>query len=189
MQAQGEAAEITAGVGHGRKQADRFSRRCTHVRCVISSPCPPLPAAYCWTNLPRRGFPRPRYELQAYLLRLWLQRRESGIFLSVLGKLSITETYPYVYISENCALSFFAPHQQPVGINIAYPNRSLPMLVHVSCRYFVAYSFDTTLGVALAIGIHMGAVRVCRRWAVASPNKPTTLWKLIADCGNYGERQ
>ncbi len=52
----------------------------------------------------------------------------------------------------------------------------------------MAYSFDTTLGVALAIGIHMGSVRVCRQWAVALPSKPNSLWKLIADCGNYGKR-
>lgn len=60
-------------------------------------------------------------------------------------------------------------------------------MVWVVCRYFIAYSFDTTLGVALAIAIHTGVIRICTRWAAVAPHDPTNLWKLIAESGNYGE--
>lgn len=57
---------------------------------------------------------------------------------------------------------------------------------HVPCRYFVAYVFDTTLGMALAVAIHKGFLRICTALAAAAPHNPTKLWQLIVDCGNYG---
>ena len=53
-------------------------------------------------------------------------------------------------------------------------------------RYFVAYTFDTTLGVALAIGIHTGAVRIAKHQGVGHQADPKNYWKLIAESGNYG---
>ena len=60
---------------------------------------------------------------------------------------------------------------------------------HFPCRYFVAYAVDTTLGVALAIAIHKGFLRICTALAAAAPHNPTKLWQLIVDCGNYGQPQ
>ena len=54
------------------------------------------------------------------------------------------------------------------------------------CRYFVAYTFDTTLGVALAIGIHTGAVRIAKYQGEGHQANPKNYWKLMAESGNYG---
>ena len=139
-----------------------------------------------WTNsgkikLAGRKCTQPMYIRQASSLLSSLQKRESGIFLSVPGAQSRPE------ISLPTTLGFCS--EQPLQTKSKTSMQVNECInARVCCRYFVAYSFDTTLGVALAIGIHIGAVRICIHWADASPNKPTNLWKLIADCGNYGER-
>ncbi|KAK9916448.1 hypothetical protein WJX75_002720 [Coccomyxa subellipsoidea] len=59
---------------------------------------------------------------------------------------------------------------------------------HVSqCAwYFVAYSFDTTLGVAVAVGIHTLAVRLCSSRAATFPHIEHHWCRCIAECGEYG---
>lgn len=53
-------------------------------------------------------------------------------------------------------------------------------------RYLVAYTFDTTLGMALAIGLHRLAVRLCMRRAEAMPDGKETWHRAVAECGEYG---
>jgi len=60
--------------------------------------------------------------------------------------------------------------------------------------YFVAYSFDTTLGVSLAIGLHAAAVRWARARqaaaaAAADPPAKHSWAVTIAACGDYGVSQ
>lgn len=52
--------------------------------------------------------------------------------------------------------------------------------------YFIAYSFDTTLGVAAAIGIHTLVVRLCTTRAELFPHIENHWCRCIAECGNYG---
>lgn len=51
--------------------------------------------------------------------------------------------------------------------------------------YFVAFSFDTTLGVAIALGLHTCAVRSARKMCSREP--PNAVLLSIAECGHYGE--
>ena len=54
-------------------------------------------------------------------------------------------------------------------------------------RYFIAFAIDTSLGVALAVGLHKLACRLCRQRAAALPASPWAAWYLeVADCGSYG---
>lgn len=50
--------------------------------------------------------------------------------------------------------------------------------------YFVAFTFDTTLGVAIALGLHTGAVSAARRLTLDEPRSPVLV--SIAECGSYG---
>ncbi|KAK9821719.1 hypothetical protein WJX81_003315 [Elliptochloris bilobata] len=53
--------------------------------------------------------------------------------------------------------------------------------------YFVAFAVDTSLGMALAVGLHTLVVRLCRRRAEALPASPWAAWYLkVAECGSYG---
>ena len=56
--------------------------------------------------------------------------------------------------------------------------------------YFVAYSFDTTLGVTLAISLHNAAVRGALRLqdggVAAEPSGFREWAAVIANCGEYG---
>ena len=49
-------------------------------------------------------------------------------------------------------------------------------------RYFVAFSFDTTLGVALTLAFHKLALQI----AIKRKND-SSLWQRIAGCGDYGK--
>jgi hypothetical protein len=51
----------------------------------------------------------------------------------------------------------------------------------LQCRYFVAFTFDTTLGVALAIGFHTLALNAANYNASHSH-----FAARIAECGSYG---
>ncbi|KAK9803969.1 hypothetical protein WJX72_009098 [[Myrmecia] bisecta] len=56
--------------------------------------------------------------------------------------------------------------------------------------YFVAFSFDTTLGVSVAVGIHKLAVRQAREWTAIkglSTDAREPWYSTIAECGNYGD--
>ena len=52
----------------------------------------------------------------------------------------------------------------------------------------MAYSFDTTLGIATAIGLHKLAVRLCQQRLAAAglPDGREVWYRAIAECGNYG---
>ncbi len=57
----------------------------------------------------------------------------------------------------------------------------------VPSRYFVAFAIDTTLGVALAVGLHTLACQLCQQRAAALPASPRASWyRKVADCGSYG---
>uniref|UniRef100_A0A7S1SNL5 Uncharacterized protein n=1 Tax=Tetraselmis chuii TaxID=63592 RepID=A0A7S1SNL5_9CHLO len=51
--------------------------------------------------------------------------------------------------------------------------------------YFVVFSLDTSLGVALAITFHKFMLRACRQWG-ESGRKRSGLALAIAECGEYG---
>eukprot|EP00873_Tetraselmis_striata_P040486 jgi/Tetstr1/460750/TSEL_005935.t1 len=51
--------------------------------------------------------------------------------------------------------------------------------------YFVVFTADTSLGVALAIGLHNAMLRCARRWGDAG-GKRSELAQAIAECGQYG---
>ncbi len=53
-------------------------------------------------------------------------------------------------------------------------------------RYFIAYSFDTTLGVAAAVGIHTLVVRLCSSRASLFAHIDNHWCRCIAECGKYG---
>ena len=53
-------------------------------------------------------------------------------------------------------------------------------------RYFVAYSFDTTLGVAATVGIHTLILRLCSSRAALFPHIENHWCRCIAECGKYG---
>lgn len=55
------------------------------------------------------------------------------------------------------------------------------------CRYFVAFSFDTTLGVSIAILFHKAAVQWAKQQAAHQQLDDMTWQKAIAECGSYGE--
>ena len=59
--------------------------------------------------------------------------------------------------------------------------------------YFVAYTFDTTLGVTIAVLLHSGIVRAAR-WHIArfgaidAPLDEDASWVVvITHCGEYGK--
>ncbi|CAL8466790.1 g6326 [Coccomyxa elongata] len=52
--------------------------------------------------------------------------------------------------------------------------------------YFIAYSFDTTLGVAAAVGIHTLVVRLCSSRASLFAHIENHWCRCIAECGKYG---
>ena len=58
--------------------------------------------------------------------------------------------------------------------------------------YFVAYTFDTTLGVTLAIVLHNAAVRGAQQLQESAESfEPTgiRMWAaVIAKCGDYGKQ-
>jgi hypothetical protein len=56
---------------------------------------------------------------------------------------------------------------------------------HAWARYFVAYSFDTTVGVATAIALHWSIVTHCKRHKQG--DRLDAARAILADCGNYGE--
>lgn len=55
-----------------------------------------------------------------------------------------------------------------------------------SDRYFVAFSFDTTLGVSIAIAFHKAAVRWAKQEASQQQPDSVTWQKTLAECGSYG---
>ena len=55
------------------------------------------------------------------------------------------------------------------------------------CRYFVAFSFDTTLGVSIAILFHKAAVKWAKQQAAHQQLDEMTWQKALAECGSYGE--
>lgn len=64
--------------------------------------------------------------------------------------------------------------------------RHLPERGHAR-RYFVAFAVDTSLGVAVAVGLHMLVVRLCQRRAAALPASPWAAWyQHVSECGSYG---
>lgn len=80
-------------------------------------------------------------------------------------------------IVSECAWCALQPRQLPTCCSATRTHRSTGC-----CRYFVAFSFDTTLGVALAIGLHSLAVKAARQRADRSG-----FAACVADCGSYGE--
>ena len=71
------------------------------------------------------------------------------------------------------------------GIHGKMPNRGLWKFCPATaalCRYFVAFTFDTTLGVALAIGFHTLALNAAKHNA-----KSSQFAARVAECGSYGE--
>lgn len=57
-----------------------------------------------------------------------------------------------------------------------------------SCAwYFVAFSFDTTLGVSIAILFHKAAVQWAKQQAAHQQLDDMTWQKAIAECGSYGD--
>ncbi|KAK9805878.1 hypothetical protein WJX73_000180 [Symbiochloris irregularis] len=77
--------------------------------------------------------------------------------------------------------SALVAHFAGMGIAIVLATQA-----HVSeCAwYFVAFTFDTTLGVAIALGLHTAAVRTARHFT--KKEKPHPVLLSIAECGNYG---
>ena len=73
------------------------------------------------------------------------------------------------------------------GLSIAFFLANQAHHRHVSqCAwYFVAFTFDTTLGVAIALGLHTAAVKAAKRLVSEEPRSPVLI--SIAECGNYGE--
>lgn len=59
---------------------------------------------------------------------------------------------------------------------------SLPTVGGLHCRYLVAFTFDTTLGLALAIGFHTLALNAAKHNAGHS-----RFAARVAECGSYGE--
>ena len=55
------------------------------------------------------------------------------------------------------------------------------------CRYFVAFSFDTTLGVSIAIIFHKAAVTWAKQTVSRQACDDMSWQKAIAECGSYGE--
>ena len=75
----------------------------------------------------------------------------------------------------------------PIVVPVRDPSLFLEALERGSkacllCRYFVAFMFDTTLGVALSIGLHTLLLKAAK--AKASSN---TFAASIFNCGNYGK--
>lgn len=58
-----------------------------------------------------------------------------------------------------------------------------------SFRYFVAFSFDTTLGVSIAIIFHKAAVKWAKQMASRQGPDDMSWQKSLAECGSYGERK
>lgn len=56
-----------------------------------------------------------------------------------------------------------------------------------SYRYFVAFSFDTTLGVSIAIVFHKAAVKWAKQLASRQGSEDISWQKALAECGSYGE--
>lgn len=54
-------------------------------------------------------------------------------------------------------------------------------------RYFVAFSFDTTLGVSIAIAFHKAAVKWAKQEAARQQPESITWQKALAECGSYGK--
>ena len=54
-------------------------------------------------------------------------------------------------------------------------------------RYFVAFSFDTTLGVSIAIAFHKAAVKWAKQEAARQQPDSITWQKALAECGSYGK--
>ena len=54
-------------------------------------------------------------------------------------------------------------------------------------RYFVAYAFDTTVGVATAILLHSLVLAYCRCQIAERPEEEHRICHVLLDCGNYGE--
>ena len=54
-------------------------------------------------------------------------------------------------------------------------------------RYFVAFSFDTTLGVSIAIVFHKAAVKWAKQVAARQSPDDVSWQKALAECGSYGE--
>jgi len=60
-------------------------------------------------------------------------------------------------------------------------------LAQQTCRYFVAFSFDTTLGVSIAIIFHKAAVKWAKQIASRQGPEDISWQKALAECGSYGE--
>ena len=54
-------------------------------------------------------------------------------------------------------------------------------------RYFVAFSFDTTLGVSIAIIFHKAAVKWAKQVAARQSPDDMSWQKALAECGSYGK--
>ncbi|DBA75969.1 TPA: hypothetical protein ACH3X2_008905 [Trebouxia sp. C0005] len=60
-------------------------------------------------------------------------------------------------------------------------------LAQQTCRYFVAFSFDTTLGVSIAIIFHKAAVKWAKQIASRQGPEDMSWQKALAECGSYGD--
>lgn len=54
-------------------------------------------------------------------------------------------------------------------------------------RYFVAFSFDTTLGVSIAIAFHKAATKWAKQEAARQQPDSNSWQKALAECGSYGK--
>ena len=54
-------------------------------------------------------------------------------------------------------------------------------------RYFVAFSFDTTLGVSIAIAFHKAAIKWAKQEAARQQPDSNSWQKALAECGSYGK--
>jgi len=70
-----------------------------------------------------------------------------------------------------------------MAMALDYHHPELPTVIFLQCRYFVAFTFDTTLGVALAIAFHTLALNAAKYNASHSH-----FAARIAKCGSYGMR-
>jgi hypothetical protein len=186
-----EAAAPSARLGNGREQAGRVHCRCALVRCAH---------ACCRLELPLR------WSLQ---LATDLSRCAAGLLIAILASARGNHAVSECAWCASLRPATAQPRIRPPCGSPGQPalQRLLRKMLRsagwmhcfitgagdcadqagVPPRYFIAFAIDTTLGVALAVGLHTLACRLCRQRAAALPASPWAPWyRKVADCGSYG---
>lgn len=109
----------------------------------------------------------------------------AGIFIAILasgnGATRVSQCAWYVGSQALCSEEL-----QCVMLQHTFMGFSWCLTMLRASRYFIAYSFDTTLGVAAAVGIHTLVVRLCSSRAALFPYIENYWCRCIAECGKYG---